>query len=73
MTVEEHEGYPFEDIIKFDNESLSPLQIDFAERVFRTLDKDNNGFIEPVDMKAALDCTFLTHFSALFEAFTRKY
>eukprot|EP00826_Nyctotherus_ovalis_P011644 TRINITY_DN13029_c0_g2_i4.p2 TRINITY_DN13029_c0_g2~~TRINITY_DN13029_c0_g2_i4.p2 ORF type:complete len:166 (+),score=55.70 TRINITY_DN13029_c0_g2_i4:140-637(+) len=49
------EDFAFEEIVKLDKDSLSPIEIDEAEGVFRALDNDNNGFIEPQDIKAAMD------------------
>ena len=61
------EDYPFEDIIKFDEDSLTPIEIDTAEQIFKKIDKDNNGFIEIPDFKTAIECNFIIYYSTQIE------
>eukprot|EP00826_Nyctotherus_ovalis_P008491 TRINITY_DN12201_c0_g1_i8.p1 TRINITY_DN12201_c0_g1~~TRINITY_DN12201_c0_g1_i8.p1 ORF type:complete len:219 (+),score=84.53 TRINITY_DN12201_c0_g1_i8:190-846(+) len=55
--VEEYkyDQIPYEEILEFDGNALTPIEIDRGEHVFAALDKDDNGYIEPADMRAALD------------------
>ena len=56
-TIEDYQydGIQYEEITEFDSSALSPIEIDVGDRVFKTLDKDTNGYIEPADMKAGLE------------------
>ena len=50
-----YDGIQYEEITEFDSSALSPIEIDVGDRVFKSLDKDTNGYIEPADMKAGLE------------------
>eukprot|EP00826_Nyctotherus_ovalis_P008487 TRINITY_DN12201_c0_g1_i2.p2 TRINITY_DN12201_c0_g1~~TRINITY_DN12201_c0_g1_i2.p2 ORF type:complete len:115 (-),score=23.46 TRINITY_DN12201_c0_g1_i2:423-767(-) len=65
-----YEQIPYEEIIEFDGSALSPIEIDFGERVFASLDKDNNGYIEPADMRGALKSMLHNKCSAQYKACT---
>eukprot|EP01022_Parablepharisma_sp_SALTPOND_P005278 TRINITY_DN122064_c0_g1_i1.p1 TRINITY_DN122064_c0_g1~~TRINITY_DN122064_c0_g1_i1.p1 ORF type:complete len:140 (+),score=7.85 TRINITY_DN122064_c0_g1_i1:55-420(+) len=54
------EEYAFEEIIKLDENTLSPVEVERAENAFDILDKDNNGYIETLDLKNALERIFLS-------------
>ena len=50
-----YDQIPYEEITQFDDNSLSPIEIDKNDSVFKSLDKDQNGYIEMADMKTALE------------------